>query len=542
MTSGLSGVQAAIHTAIENPIKALYFARKTVHKPKTIQNSSFCWISEGAEFSTTLYLYNYWSENYKIERPTVVFAVYDVHGKLKGEYPATLEPNGTTSFPVATILEKIGVSLPFEGSILGKITSEKLADKRPFQMNVDYFYDNGKKITSVHSQGGLASYPDTEIQTSFHVSSEPHQETYFIVRNCLDGSMLNGKAFAPTIALLNHKGQRLTAKGPKIPPRGLARIRTRELFPQLDSFLEGKPGNAEIEVGAEVLRSLFYIYDTKTHTYTFNHGTEHKTVYSEHFFTLEQMNQMGIGPVGVGWIIEDNQQHTRLIPCVNICEGEDEYGLNLTLFDTSGKVLVHKEGFTIVRRGETPSIEMHDWIKKAGIASPFTGTFRLSMQAREQNKKYPKLFSFITEFYDKHDLAGVQFDSGLHNMPTHNLSNEFQTTKVFSRIHESGTFHTRIGLINSSGEKGCTRESNTLIQLLGGNGAILGEKTIIIPPNGSRWINLEECFPTIHQDLKPWGGIGTIKVRDRTCRVVGFHFVGRKKESTFLAVDHLFGG
>lgn len=535
------GIGSVVQTVVQNPVKALYFARTKLIKPKLIENSSFFYAREDEEMSTVLYVYNYWSENYKIERPELTYTLLDAAGRDLGSMSLTLEPNSVNAVPVSKIMDACHVSKPFEGSVLGTIASEKLFDKRPFQMNVDYFYDNGKKMTSVHSQGGFAPYPDEELQTSYHISGEENQETFLVIRNTLTGKRFNGKKFAPVISLLNHRGERIEKKGPVIPPKGMARVKITELFPEARAFLDGKAGNAEVKLGAEVLRSLFYIYDSKKKTYSFNHGTEHKTVNPKSFFTYSEMKQMGVGPVNDNWLIENVDLHTRSIPCVNICEGESSYHLDLTIFDEAGKKIGMKEKVCTVSRGTVPTLDFSEILSTMSVQTPFQGTFQLSLHAEEGTQKYPRTFSLITEFYNDAQHGGVQFDSGLLNMPTHNLSNEFQTTKIFGRVIANEKFKTKIGLINGSGEAGCTRASNSQIMLIGGDGKIIDEKTILLPPNGAQMISLEESFPEIQKQLASWNGVGLIKVRDRTCRVIGYHFV-ENRHNELMAVDHLVGG
>lgn len=534
-------LQKAVSTLVKNPLKAWRFASSKLVKKTVVENSSFCWVKEDEEFSTVLYLYNYWSENYKIQEPVLNLTLLDSAGKDYGVLKVRLLPDETRAIPVSELMQSLGVSKPFEGSVLAMISEKGLVENRPFQMNVDYFYAGGKKVTAVHSQGGFALLPDGEIQTSFHISADPKQDTFLIVRNSLNGDGFNKKTFSPVITLLNHKGEQLQAKGPSIAPKQVVRISVKNLFPQAEDFLESKPGNAEIRLGAKVLRNMFYIYDEQIKTYCFNHATEHKTADTTRYFTPEQVQLMGIGPVGVNWVLDDGSLHTRLIPCINLCEGEKSYYLDLAAFYPDGSLALSEEKVSKVSKGEVPVIEFPRLLKKHKVRIPFEGTFRLSIHHSPEIKKYPSGFSYITEYYDKARWTAIQFDSGLFNMPNYNLAKEFQTTKVFSRVIYNNDFYTSIGLVNPSGETGCNRISNTNVRLLNAKGDVVGEKTIQLPTNSSVWVDLKEWFPDIEEHLKDSKGIGTVKVRDRTCRVIGFHFVDDCNKIS-LAGCHMFGG
>lgn len=529
----------SLQMIIFHPLKAFSLLKKKLKQPRVPENSSYCYFVENEELSTVIYLYNYWSENYKIERPEIKFHLLDMEGNEKGTHVVFLSPNGCAAVKGNDLLSAAGIQ-SFEGSVLTTITHPLLVQGRPLQMNVDYFFANGKKVTGVHSQWGINAEPKDEVLASFHVQVHSDRDTFVVFRNTLHTKHAP-RAEPVTIELLNHKGEKKETTLSTIPPMGMRKVSVRELFPESDSFLDGKPGNLNVTSHTEMGRCLFYHHDANENEYTFNHATQNLLLNGNGFYTLDEMKRMGIGPVGAGPVRVEGKWDTYLLPFVDFFEDVDHYFLDLCVFDHAGKKILERPQHLKMTPRTVTRIDFNEVLSKGNVPQPFSGSFRLSFHIEERTPKYPKGLHYIAGFSHGNHHTEFQFDSGLFNMPTHNLSNEYQTSKIFSRALSTNEFQTSIFLINSSGETGYAKESKTQLYVFDAEGKTIGEKTIKLPANGSQFISLEEEFPNMKNDLSSCHGNGVIKVRDRTTRISGFHFIQDRK-GNFQCSDHLVGG
>lgn len=525
---------------LQNPLRALSLAAKKLRKPAVPQNSSFCYAREDDSIQTIIYLYNYWSENYKIERPTIQFQLITPQGETSAPYSITLEPNGCAAVRVEEILSRVGMKKPFEGSVLTTISSPNLVEGRPLQMNVDYFHSKGKRISTVHSQWGITHEKQHELLASFHVIVDKETDTHLVLRNTLSKKTKHATT-PPALTLTNHLGKSLHATIPSLPPHGMARISVRELFPDAEKFLEGKPGNVEVSSETVMGRCLFYHHHSPTDTFTFDHATQHHAMKGDYSYSLEEMQRMGIGPVAVGPVRVDANEDTYLLPFVDFLGEEKEYFMDLHLYDAQGNEILKREKILTLHPHAIPRMALQPLLREMKISLPFEGSFQLSMHASSSNAKFPRTFHIIAGYQSAHGTTEYQFDSGLFNMPEHNLSNEYQTTKIFGRIKASENHSPAICLINASGNKHYSRATSTLISVFNPLGETIGEKTIVIPPRGCAFVQLSKEFPELVQALSPWEGNGVVKVRDRTARVVGPHII-IDRHGEFEAIDHLVGG
>jgi hypothetical protein len=232
---------------------------------------------------------------------------------------------------------------------------------------------------------------------------------------------------------------------------------------------------------------------------------------------------------------------TYVLPFVDFPPGISEYAFDLTVFNASGEEVARTHEPLVLHPGAVPILRFKELLPTMGIKLPFEGSFRLSYHLREETPTYIKGFHFIAGHQEGSYRTEYQWDAGLFNMPTHNLSNEYQTTKVFCRILVNDRFKTSVFLVNPSGERGYSRSTKTNLTIFNPEGNVIGEKLISLPPNGSVTLDLEEHFPGVRERLSPWGGSGIFKVRDTTSRVTGFHYV-QDRHGNYLAADHLFGG
>ena len=535
----IESIPRAVMVTLSNPLRAMTLAKKKLSAPRVPENSSFCYVREDEKMSTTIYLYNYWSENYKIERPEITFNILNADGKNLGKKSVVLEPNASAAVRVGDILTHVNVPTPFEGTVLTTITSPHLVDKRPLQMNVDYFYANGSRVSGVHSQWGKLSEPKKEMLASFHVDVKPDINTHVVFRNTFHQTK-NVPGVHAQLSLINHRGVKMVQNYPDISPHGMKKISVRDHFPNTETFLEGKHGNLEVTSSAEMGRCLFY-HEMSDGSFCFDHATQYLGEQEDFAFTLEQMKQMGIGTVGVGPVYVSGERDTYVIPFADFFQKETVYSLDLTIFDANGKTILMRPRAATIHPGETPRIAMGSLLSEEGISLPFEGVYRLSYHVAETIPRYPRTFHTITGYTFPRGKTEYQFDSGLFNMPTHNFSNEYQTSKIFSRVLVNENFNTMIFLTNASGETGYSKTSATTLSVFDPSGKTVAEKTIAIPANGCVFVHLEKEFPSLKKDLSEGNGVGTVKVRDRTTRIVGAHFI-LGPNGDWLASDHLVGG
>ena len=109
------------------------------------------------------------------------------------------------------------------------------------------------------------------------------------------------------------------------------------------------------------------------------------------------------------------------------------------------------------------------------------------------------------------------------------------STRLFLKLGEGGrrSFAALIYPASSAWHP----QSETVLQLHDGSGALLGEATLAIACSGSHLV-----FPDAHFAagmIERAGPAGYVLIRDATCRLFGYH--GQMDDAGGFSLDHMFG-
>src|SRR5579883_1828257 len=81
--------------------------------PEVTKNQGQCWFFESEDFHTRVYVYNYWTENYKIPNATLTYTLFDSAGKQVGTGSEPLSENYTAAFDSRELIPRHGLRRPF---------------------------------------------------------------------------------------------------------------------------------------------------------------------------------------------------------------------------------------------------------------------------------------------------------------------------------------------------------------------------------------------------------------------------------------------
>jgi hypothetical protein len=501
--------------------------------PKT--NSAFCWIKEGEGVSTLLYVYNYWSENYGMARVRIRWILCDRNGRRLGKGIRELRPDETAVIPAAALLAEAGVTAPFEGNVVLELSDRRLQTGRPLQMLGEYHSAAGA-VSCVHGQWGFyeRSRARGAAAGHIHVLADADYETYIVTQNCSPSRRAaDARANTPRVTFFAARGEARTVEGKSIAPWGFDRYSVATMLPGGEAFLRGG-GNASVQSWTPSIRTFYYHRHRRDGSISVNHAAGDYAALPARSAPLSRaaLARFGRGPltVALAWsgegIASRYVLHNNYVPV-------GTHAFDVSLFDLDGVLKLELKEDLVLSPRETRVVLLTDLLSRAGMGPAFKGTVQFALSLREV--ACPSVFQLVPEYIAGDRLSACDVGSDVYT------PDPSQRTKIFARAVETATRETFVCVAHPSSDPAWTAPSGTTISLIAGDGSARLATEVAIPIQGALFAPVATMFPDAARFLERSGGVGLLKVRDVTARLMGYHLV-RDRPSGALAIDHLFGG
>ncbi len=223
--------------------------------------------------------------------------------------------------------------------------------------------------------------------------------------------------------------------------------------------------------------------------------------------------------------------------------GQIRLPLAIRVYGSDGTPVLERP-LGVLARDALPEIDVNSLLGEANAGDEFEGHFELIYDHEhgiDVDGWLHALFRYIR--VDGGQMGDSSFGAHVFNIPV-TLGSEPKSysgkapglsTRLFARAAPA-PLETFIHLIYPSSGK-WRPQSSTSIALYDANGEEIGQTSLEIPLNGSRFLTASGLFA--ESALQQAGPSGYMQVSDRTCRLFGYHgVIGADGQ---FALDHMFG-
>lgn len=518
------------HTGLLEPVRNVRSKLETtLNPPEVTRNHGQCWFYEDGDFHTRVYVYNYWRDNYKIEEPVLTYMLHDATGKLVAKGSQALGEEESLVLDSRELIDRHKLRRPFDGVIVVEIQHNNLRPRLVLQFNIDFIYGGGA-VTSVHGQGPL--HPDSVdlLQDRMHVPPEPGLITSVVLLN----HALDVRDQHYSVSLRNWKGESLHVKDLALPHHTHQRVvvaDTRD--PACAAFLDGKAGGVEVRSDIDPQRVLVLVENPERGRLVCNHSTGEAATTSARIPVQERVEK-GYGPLLPSPVIALPERHTRFV-FHNSYTRDHDVKLRLRLYNREGQEVGDTVELVLPPHGVQRCTSM-ELLRAASLPDhDFLGSFMMDIVP--ETEAITSATDVVLEVVTGEDWGGVLTGGDYVNCP----EAPFSRTKIFSRTLFTDEYRSEVWLCYPAPMPERQKPSESRVMLFDRTGQVRRETMISIQPNGTFFARVDELFPDAQEALAGTGGIGVVKVRDLTCRIMGYHVVRHLPTGT-LAIDHLYGG
>jgi hypothetical protein len=498
-----------------------------------IENSSFTWSVATASETTLVWVHNYWSDGYGIDRPHLTAALLGTDGRAVRRWSFTLAPDATEVIDVRQVCREARIALPFEGQLLLQLRHEKLFAGRPLQTFGEYVKDDGE-ASGVHGQYGWVGLPAAQMVSTIRVEAGPDRRTAIVMVNPYDGPGAPvGMRTRLTVA--DAEGRSRSARLGVLPAGASRRLYLDDVFDDLPEFLGGQPGHARVLFPCPVSRlATFVEFDDGRRIV--NHGTVDR-VY--HQGSGIPPNWTESEPMASAFVIVGDGQDT-VLTLVNVWGPvAASYEAAISVYDTAGQIV----GSVVepVPAGALRSVRLGDVIAAAGRPGRFVGHAEVRLLAPQGLSERPAQLDVLVGLTRDGALQGeVQVGGEFFNAPVPPGISlpDVRRTRTFGRVRVDGQARTFVHL-GYPAPREEQRVSTATMTLVDTGGAKVAVREVAIPAHGAAFGELTEFFPEASRLLG--SGSGVLRVRDTEARLYGFYFVETDGASTG-PICHLIGG
>ncbi len=497
------------------------------------ETNAITWVRESAEFHTRLYIFNYWTEHYGVERVPISIDVRASDGTVLGGESITLDPRETRVVEAGPILSKLGIATPFVGSFVLRRTDGGAGTGIPLKLLHEFYGE--RFAASIHEYGTVDDFGYRERQVGVIVCNDPDVEDVEIgLVNC-ERAKKGAAASELIVRLYDHSGRTTEVRAERLAPGQSTLLSLTKLIPDWRSFVGDKPGNISILLPSSIGRPLVFHRSRSGSSYCLNHLTGDK---SRPPFVLrgDALKNAGLGPVFAAGVVFDAKVTTAVSLIMN-------WGFNLS-FEIEGQIFDEK-GKNVgtfgkkLRPWETWVHDLSTSLSIARPAAPWVGSVLLYPK---NNEFVPTSFDANMEYMGPGWRQSVNLGSSVLNLGSlQNIrSNQVGRTKNFLRVRHDDQWDTDVIVVNHSSRPDYDVPSQTTFRLISGDGLRQSIQTISIPARGVLHGSISSLFPDFAAVMGN-GSVGTLHVRDTNVKLLGIHML-RNRRTGALSGDHYFGG
>ena len=501
-----------------------------------VENSSFTWVDAAITSTTIVWLHNYWSNTYGIERPSFDVTMVDSAGASVATWPLVLEPDATEAIDVRSECIRRNIPLPFEGQMILVLCHHKLVSGRPVQVFAEYVRDDGE-ASGVHGQYGFMHNPTGQVLSAMRLVCDEDRRTAIVVTNPYVGPGGKGPLRADVTAI-SGDGRSIQARLPDLHPRATAIVYLDDLFPQLQQFLNKQPGHLKLKMPCPSSRVATFVEHTPTGRRMVNHGTIDRV--------FDQGGGIPSGAVGA----------TPLASCLVVCGNDrdtilalpnvwgpiaDDYIAVIHLFAPNGSPLATYE--LEIRQNSFAEVSTKEMLSRSGQTPPPYCHAEIALRPTRPIDEVPAQFDLLVALRDRGELVGeVQVGSDFFNAPIPSGASwpDIRRTRIFCRVRTGHTSRSMLFLAHPVASPSHDIVARPTLTLLSPDGKGQETVTVKLPPHGCLLTDITTLFPAA-TSLCGDAEFGVVHVRDTEARLYGFHFLETPGAQS-VVIDHLVGG
>lgn len=501
-----------------------------------IENTSLTWVEAATDATTWVWLHNYWSDAYGIERPAFYVKLVDSAGALVASWSMVLDADSTALIDVRSECIRHNIALPFVGQLILSVSNQKLVAGRPVQVFGEYRRDDGE-ASGVHGQYGLMRNPAAQVLSAMRLESNETRRTALVVTNPYDGPGQPASMRA-TVTALADDGRSIKARLPAIAPLSTSIVYLDEVFERLPIFLDGRPGHMKLKLPFPSSRVATFVEHSRTQRRMVNHGTIDR-VFDQGGGIPAQNN--GARPVASCLVLCDDNLDT-IFSLANVWGPiPHDYIASLHFFGPDGSSIgIYQRE---VRRDWFIQLSAKEVLVGLGVAPPRFCHVEISLQPTNPIDEVPAQFDLLVGVQDHGELIGeVQVGSDFFNasVPPGVSWPDIRRTRIFSRVRTGPATTSTLYLAHPVASPLHDDVAQPTITLLSQNGSERSQITVELAPHGCLLADVDTMFPNA-EALGGNDGICTLRVRDTQARLYGYHLT-RSPGSASLVIDHLVGG
>jgi hypothetical protein len=485
--------------------------------------SDFLFFRDSGGLHTSISTINYWHGHGAAET-RLWCRLFDADGGVLATWEQRLEPGASSvKLDSAVVRTRFGLS-EFTGSLYVHVIGSAAHDTLKYA--VDIYDDSGGTATATHDSNPWAA--------DFYAglpAAAPGQRVSLLVQNCFPVAVpAGGFAMRPIGAA------EFTPVDREIPAYGTVAIEAAEYFPGVSW-----PRQFEIRADRYFCRPRYEIeygggYRSAAHV-----NIERTDLKAEHDIA-EMTRLLGKGFILPAPLLPVDDWSTSVLP-TPMATWEDGIALTLRAYDPEG-VQVMETPLGRRSRGDQVAVALDQALGDPARLNGGYGHLELGYDFTRGELGDGWIHAIFR--YSRRDTgrsAETSFGSHLFNVPAvwRNEPNSYLgkppglSTRLYLRLTDRPG---RVMCHLSYPSSGRWRPfSETDLILHGANGAEIARRRIAIPCSGSRLIDTTTLFDGV--EMARAGGGGYIIVRDKTCRLFGYHlFLGARGG---FALDHMFG-
>jgi hypothetical protein len=497
------------------------------------------WCMHG-ELATRVVFFNYFWRSHHEEVIRLDMQLIDVDGRELWRQSKMVMQDQTLIIDSADIAESIGVA-KFEGYLAFSSNMSRVPEFiELIRFNVDYYTARGS-ISTVHDQAIFAAFypPTAHSLGKMEVVENQDVGTALIFTNSLSFCDI---PISARVEVRRHDGSSLHIGNFAIPARAMRRIELGKIQPDLEHFLQGKPGQVIAESNYYVKRAAVVQYSKSgiANGFSVNHSEEYRgnPPYLNSNLSSPAL-EARMGPmVPVPFFHNYQRLSTELVVFHDVAGAGPYQSYGVTLFDESGNQIFHDENVVTVALHGTARVRVKDLIP--GKQEMF-GLAQIFLAPASSNQRWTESFPAYVHYILHEGMWDAMYSQG--SVSSLNAG-EGSRTRVFCRAYHDNTLKTELIFFHAStsvDEKNRVPQSSTQVTLCDPTGRMAITRELCLKPFSTCIVKLEQLFPEIENfGMKPGMACG-IYVRDVKAKIIGAH-VTRNADNTAIAVDHFFGG
>jgi hypothetical protein len=508
-------------------------------EPGPVTNSGITWVVADDQRTTLVWVHNYWSGAYGIERPTISATLLDLSGTSISTWSFTLDPDATAVIDVRARVRSAGIEGHFDGQLLLELTDDHLVARRPLQMITDFVHDD-HSVSCVHGQYGRQIRPIGQVVGYMRAEARPGVRTAIVVVNTYDGPG-HPRTYRPRVTVRDAQGNELNTV---LDDLGLLESRVvwlDEVFEGLESFLGGTPGTVAVHLPCPNQRVACFTHYEDRRGLIVNHGTG-ETWFGTPGTCPAEWHQSE--PVS-SCVVECSITRDTTLSFANVWAPDAAvYTAEITFFDHSGAIWFRHE--VAVARRALVTVSARDLMVAHGVtmsSKPSLAHAEVRLRSGSPSQDRPAVFDTLLGIVDDGKLVGEALIGGEFlnaPVPAGSWLPDVRRSRSFVRARTGGGYRTRLLVANPSGSPHYDVTAHTLCTLIDPQGTRRTTAEIEIPPHGFLDLDVTTLFPDASEVLGP-EGIGTVHLRSTDARLYGVHVLEHPSSAT-VAIDHLVGG